>query len=72
MHYDMVFQVVSAQGCLLKPLCRIVGQFRPRLPCTLNVIKLSCLLKELSSFVLHAFHLVRFPLRPDELGDHRR
>jgi hypothetical protein len=41
-------------------------------PCTPYVIKLHCLFKDLSSFVIHAFYFVLFPLLPDELGDHRR
>ena len=36
------------------------------------VIELRCIFKDLSPFVIHAFQLGRFPLRPDELGDHRR
>ena len=68
----MVPQVVSAQEWLLKPLFRIVGQLCPRLPCTPYVVTLRCLFKELPSFVIHAIQCVRFPLRPDELKDHRR
>jgi hypothetical protein len=67
--------VISAQGWLLKPLSRTVrivrtvGQFRLRRPYTPDVIKLRCLFKELSPFVILALQFPRVPLRPNELGD---
>jgi hypothetical protein len=55
-----------------RPLRHGVGRLCLRRPCTPYVIQLRCLFKDLSSFVIHAFQFMRFSLRPDELGDHRR